>query len=198
MAPRVLPFAALAAALGGLLLVIFAVLVSFKPIGCVGATCAVRSMREYDEYAPLLLASILLMLFALVVMVAQTRALGRFGRLGRWGLGLFGSGLAVLLAATLVQELVYAGDFPHMPTVVIPGVLASAGGFLLLGIVMLRVLPRWVGALLIVGAVLLPFSNDQDARVLLFIPLGLAWIAVGYTLWRDTGRDHPRRIAQGF
>ena len=197
MIPRVLPFAALAAALGGLLLIIFAVLVSFKPLGCIGATCAIRSMREYDEYAPLLLASLLLMLFALVVLISRARARGRFGRLGLWGVSLLGSGMVVLLAATLVQELVYAGDFPHMPNVVIPGVLASAVGFLLLGIVMLRVLPRWVGSLLIVGAVLLPFSNDQDARVLLFIPLGLAWIAVGYALWRDGGHKHPNFMPQG-
>jgi hypothetical protein len=154
-------------------------------------------MRGYGEYAPLLLASLILMLCALGVVIAQARARGHFGRLGVWGVSLLGSGLAVLLAAILVQELLYRGDFPLMPNVVIPGVLASAVGFLLLGVVMLRVLPRWVGSLLISGAVLLPFSNDQDARVLLLIPVGVAWIAVGYTLWRGRRHVHANVVPQG-
>ena len=88
MTPRGLPYAAPAAALGGLLLIIFAVLVSFKPLGCIGATCAIRSMREYDEYAPLLLAAILLILYALIATVLHARTLGHFGRLGIWGITL--------------------------------------------------------------------------------------------------------------
>lgn len=171
-----------AAIAGGLLLIIFAVLVSFKPIGCIGATCAVRDMRAYDEYAPLLLASLVFIFFGLAATVAHARALGRFGRLGWWGTILSGVGAVVLAVAILIQELLFDGDFPYMPSLVIPAILLTTIGFLLLGVVLLRVLPTWVGTVLIIGGLLLPFSNDQDTRVLLFIPFGLAWIAVGYAL----------------
>jgi uncharacterized membrane protein HdeD (DUF308 family) len=168
---RVSTLAAPAAALGGLLLIIFAVLVSFKPIGCIGTTCVVRDMRIYDEYAPLLLASLVFIFFGLAATIAHARALGRFGRLGWWGTILSGVGAVVLAVAILIQELLFDGDFLYMPSMVIPAILLITIGFLLLGLVLLRVLPKWVGTVLIIGGLLLPFSNDQDTRVLLFMAI---------------------------
>lgn len=60
-------------------------------------------------------------------------------------------------------------------------------GVLLLGIAILQaaVLRRWAGVLLAVGALSMLAFNDQNARVLMAIPFGLAWAAVGYVLWAE-------------
>jgi hypothetical protein len=72
-----------------------------------------------------------------------------------------------------------------MPYFFIPGGLALVAGFMLLGLAILRarVLPRWTAGLLIVGALAMLGFNDQTAQVLLAIPFGVAWVAVGYALW---------------
>ena len=99
------------------------------------------------------------------------------------------AGGALRLGGGLAQALVFGGDFPAMPLVVVPGLLAVICGAVLLGIAVLRarVLPRWVGALLIAGALALLVFNEQNERVFLGIPFGAAWVAVGYALW--TVRD---------
>jgi hypothetical protein len=50
------------------------------------------------------------------------------------------------------------------------------------GIFRSQVLPRWASAMLIVGAVAMIGFNEQTSAVLLAIPLGLAWVAVGFVL----------------
>ena len=98
-------------------------------------------------------------------------------------------GAAVLVIATLIQAIFFVGTSPLMPQFVIPGLLAMVVGFLLVGIAILRseVLPRWVAVLIIVGALAMLGANEQTARVLLMIPLGVAWVAVGYVLWAGVG-----------
>ena len=78
-----------------------------------------------------------------------------------------------------------------MPYFVVPGVLALVVGFVLLGVAILlaRVLPPWAALLLIVGALAMLGFNEQTARVLMAIPLGVAWVVVGYVLW--SGVDAP-------
>ncbi len=41
--------------------------------------------------------------------------------------------------------------------------------------------------LIIVGALVMLGANEQTVRVLLMIPFGLAWVAVGYVLWSGVG-----------
>ncbi len=95
----------------------------------------------------------------------------------------------MLVISGLIQALFFGGDFPLMPYFVIPGVLALIVGFVLVGIAILRagVLPRWVAVLIIVGALAMLGANEQTARVLLMIPFGVAWVAVGYVLWSGVG-----------
>jgi hypothetical protein len=101
---------------------------------------------------------------------------------------------ALGLAGVLVQALFFRGDFPYMPFLLVPGLLGVMVGVLFLGAAILRsgVLPRWVGALLASGASCLLAFNEQTARVLLAIPIGLAWVAMGSVLWAE---PRPRPAA---
>jgi hypothetical protein len=182
--------------LGGLLWVAGAIVTALKPEGCVGAECDLpgRSMREGGSLdGALAIIGVLLIAMGATAVVSRAREAGRLGTLGRVGL-LFGiAGAALLLIAGLVQAIFFGGDFPYMPLFVLPGGLALVIGFLLLGIAMLRseVLPRWAGALLVIGALVMLGFNDQDARALLAVPFGLAWIAVGCALWAERSERPP-------
>jgi hypothetical protein len=60
-------------------------------------------------------------------------------------------------------------------------------GMILLGIALLRAgtVPTWLGVLVIVGAVALPFSNGGGLRAFLtLMPLGVALAGVGITALR--------------
>lgn len=94
-------------------------------------------------------------------------------------------GSALLLAAVLIQAILFAGDFWDMPYFVIPALLALVVGFLLLGWAILRsgVLLRWCAALLIAGTLALLGMNEQTVQVLLAIPFGVAWAVLGAVLW---------------
>lgn len=62
--------------------------------------------------------------------------------------------------------------------------LPVLGGLLAgMGVLRGRVLPRWAGLALLAGAALSFGFNVQNARVLLVLPLGLAWVGFGYTVW---------------
>ncbi len=39
-------------------------------------------------------------------------------------------------------------------------------------------------------------ANEQTARVLLMIPFGVAWVAVGYVLWTGAGAPAGRSAAR--
>lgn len=122
-------------------------------------------------------------------LVIRTRNAGRFGRLGWTGLGASVVGVAVLIISSLVQAAFFGGNFPLMPVFVVPGGLALVVGFLLLGITILRarVLPLWAAVLFVVGSLAMLGFNDQNAQVLMAIPFGIAWVAVGYALWSGKG-----------
>ena len=98
------------------------------------------------------------------------------------------AGMTLLVSGGLIQAILFAGDFPYMPLFVIPGALALIVAFLLLGITALRarLVPRWAGALLIVGTLALLGFNDQNAQALMAIPFGIAWVALGGALWSGT------------
>jgi hypothetical protein len=97
---------------------------------------------------------------------------------------------ALLLVAFAVQALLFAGDFPYMPLVVIPGALMLLIGILLMAITVLRagVLARWASVLLIVGTLAMFGYNDQNAQALLAVPFGIAWLGVGDALCSTRGQ----------
>ena len=173
--------------LGGALWAAWAVMVARRPEGCVGSACDLpgRSTRGYGDLIPVLAAAALLIAASVVALVIRTRSAGRFGWTGRWGLGLGVAAAVALAAALIIQGVFYDGDFPHMPTVVIPAGLALGSGFLLFAAAVLRVVPRWAGAMLVVRALALIGVNDQTDRILLAVPFGIGWMAVGYALWRS-------------
>jgi len=183
--------------LGGLLWIIGAVIHASKPRGCIAEECAFRPMRESGALdGILMLLSLLLFAVAVTGLVILARSAGRFGKMGKTGVVIAAAGVALLVMAALIQVIFFGGDdFPLWPTFVISGLLAIVAGLVLLGVAILRsrVLPRWTAALLIVGALAMLAANEQTARVLLTIPLGVAWIAVGYVLW--TGRQAPAEPA---
>lgn len=185
----------LAAILGGGLWMAGVVLIASRPRGCIGAECAFRPMREGGPLdAALFLLAVLFLGVGVAGLVIRARKAGRFGQVGMIGLVAGAVGVAVLIISNLVQAVFFGGDFPLMPYFVIPGGLAMVAGFLLVGLAILRarVLPRWAAGLLIAGALAMLGVNDQNAQVLLAIPFGVAWVAVGYALWLGLGESAPR------
>jgi hypothetical protein len=183
-----------ATVLGGAAWIAGAVVTALKPEGCIGSECQLpgRSMREGGVPEGLLfVTAVLLLAVGAAGVVDRVRATGRFGRLGRIGLAVSGVGIATIAIAGLVQTFFFAGDFALMPYVVIPAGLALVGGLVLLGIAVLTVLPRWVGALLIIGVLTMLLANEQNARILLVVPFGIAWMAVGSVLRSGNGDITP-------
>lgn len=186
----------LAAMLGGALWVVGNVIHASKPRGCVAEECAFRPMRESGALdGILMLLSLLLLLAGVVGLVVLARRSGRFGKTGRAGVVVGAVGATLLVMSGLIQALFFGGDFPLMPYFVVPGVLALILGFVLLGIAILvaGVLPRWAALLLIVGALAMLGFNEQTALALMAVPLGVAWVAVGYVLWSGASAQtgHP-------
>ena len=189
----------LAAMLGGVLWDAFALRLASLPEGCVGAECDLpgRGLRPQDGLvAALFLAAAGCTAVAVSGLLLRARTVGSLGRLGRVGLLLLSGGSLLLIAALLIQQFLYGGDFPQMPAFVIPGGLAVVLGFLLVAGATLRTgaLPRWAGALLVVGTLSLVGFNDQNAQALLAIPFGLAWIGVGYALWSGRRPAEPQML----
>jgi hypothetical protein len=79
------------------------------------------------------------------------------------------------------------------------GGLALVIGLALVGIAALRMeaLPRWAAVLLVIGSLGMLGFNDQNAQVLMAIPFGIGWLAVGYALWSGRGAtlQRPPRVA---
>lgn len=183
-----------AAILGGGLWMAGIILTASKPRGCIGDECAFRPMREGGPLdTTLFLLAVLLLAAGVAELVIRARNAGRFGGMGRIGLVASAVGISLLIISSLVQAIFFGGDFPLMPYVVIPGGLALVAGFLLLGLAILRarVLPRWAAGLLVVGSLAMLGVNDQNARVLLALPFGIAWAAVGYALRSSLGESAP-------
>ena len=173
--------------LGGALLVVSALLIASMPRGCIGDECAARPMRDTGIVGALLMLALLLVVIGMAGLVIRARNAGRFGVLGKTGAAVGAVGVALPVIGSLVQGILYDGDYPLMPYFVIPGVLALVVGFVLLGIAVLRarVLPRWAAVLLVVSSLAMLGFNDQNAQALMAVPFGVAWMAVGYVLWSD-------------
>jgi hypothetical protein len=180
--------------LGGLLWIAGAVITALRPEGCIAGECELpgRSMREGNFFdGALSVATVLFIALGVAALVIRARSAGRFGRLGSVGVLASLVGAALLFSALLIQAILFGGDFPYMPLFVLTGGLPLILGMLLLGIAILRaaVLPAWAVVLLIIGTLALLGFNDQNARALMAVPFGIAWLAVGYTLWSGKGEQ---------
>ena len=174
----------------GLLWIGSAIATARLPVGCVADACSQpgRSMREGTTItAVLFTGALILVIVSVIGLFLRARGAGRLSRAGRLGLISSAAGLATIVIAGAVAQLFFDGDFPLMPFFIIPGGIVAIAGFLVTGIAVLRagLLPRWAGTALIVGTLAMLGFNDQDARVLLAIPFGLAFIAVGVATWPD-------------
>ena len=157
---------ALAAVAGGALWIIFAVLAAGLPEGCVGDECLLRSHRDVGNLELLFLAGGVLLLVSFA-------GLGR--RLPKAAPIAVAAGVALILAGTNSEDL--------WTPLVVPGMLACVAGFALAGT---RLTPRWLRVLVVASTLALLAANDQDARVLLLIPFGTAWMCVGLAQWSDS------------
>ena len=191
----------LAIILAGVLWMAFALVLSSRPEGCVGAACDLpgRTYRTWGPLAPaLFIAAALLLIGGMVALAWYAWNRPGFGMLGRVGLLLSVVGGALIASGTAIQALFFNGDFQLMPFFLIPGWLALIMGFLLLGSALLRarMVPRWAGVLLLLSTLVLLGYNDQDVRVLLAVPLGLSWVVVGACLWITQDELQGGRVAQ--
>jgi hypothetical protein len=121
-----------------------------------------------------------------------------YGRLGAGGFALAFLGTALLCVITVTA--IISGDAlgeAVLGTTFISGVVGWLVGFPLLGIATLRarVLPRWVGVLLLAYFPLFAFLLGSYGWG--GIALGLLWVALGYVLWswRGTAAEQPSRVS---
>jgi hypothetical protein len=184
----------LAAMLAGVLWVVPAIITAFKPRGCIGPEeCDVMAMRDTSDLAPLLLLALMLSAVGLAGMVIRAWNTGRFDRLGQVSVALCAVGVMLLvlgMGLNAISEVFWA---------LVPlGGLALVIGLALVGIAALRMeaLPRWAAVLLVIGSLGMLGFNDQNAQVLMAIPFGIGWVAVGYALWsgREASADQPSRV----
>ena len=185
MSSNLIRWGGAAAILGGILWIVPAIITAFKPRGCIGPDeCDVMTMRDTSDVAPFLLLALLLTAVGLAGMTIRAWNTGHFGRLAKAGVALYVVGVALFILGTVLTAISEA-----FWVLMLPAGLALITGLVLTGIAVFktRVLPRWVAVLLIVGSLGMLGFNDQNAEVLMAIPFGLAWIAVGYALWSDRG-----------
>jgi hypothetical protein len=124
----------------------------------------------------------------------------RYGRLGATGflVAYFGSTLA-LVGLGLVW--LFRGDVVGQEPAItlglsgmVAGLTLSGVGFLLLGIATLRVntLPGWCSVALVIAFIAIlvsvAFPTSLGSYVVMFV-LGLVWLAMGYFLWKERGRQ---------
>ena len=188
MSSNLIRWSGAAAVLGGILWIVPAIVTAFKPRGCIGLECEVSTMRDTSDVTPFLLLALLLSTVGLAGVAIQAWNIERFGRLAKAGVALYGVGVALFVLGTIltaISEVFWV--------LMLPAGLALIAGLVLTGIAAFKtgVLPRWVAVLLVIGSLAMLGFNDQTAEVLMAIPFGLSWIAVGYALWSD--RSSPVR-----
>ncbi len=174
----------LAAMLAGGLWIVGGILLGLRPPGVPGGP-----HRESGDVALLLVASLVLIAVGLVGLYLR-----QVEHSGRWGKMAFA--VAVIGAVALFVGLAvnFMGLTDAWVITVTPGFLALVVGLLFSGVATLgaNVLPRWASVLLIVASLALFFFNTEDARAWLAVPFGAVWVALGYTVWSDTGQSAAR------
>jgi hypothetical protein len=162
---------------------------STLPRGCIADECLSRPMRGDTALGTTLfiLAAIMIIAAGIGLLIHIQRR-GRLGRLGVAGVYSCVVGIALLVTGRLVTATIFGPDFDAIPVFVIPGIVLVAVGAVLVAVVVIRsrVLPRWAGFSLLIGAGMLLLANEQTAAVLFAVPFGIAWLLVGAALWRGS------------
>jgi hypothetical protein len=96
---------------GGALTVVVAVVTASMPRGCIGDECAYRPMRDAGIAGTLLMFALLLVMVGAAGLVIRARNAGRFGVLGKTGAVLGAVGVALPLVGSLIQGILYDGDY---------------------------------------------------------------------------------------
>ncbi len=178
-----------AAMLGGMLWIVAATITAYKPRGCIGPECDVGTMRDSSDVAPSLLLALLLSAIGLAGMVIHARNTGRLDRWGHTSVVLCAAGAALLVLGVVLSVI------SEVFWILAPlGGLGLVIGLALVGIAALRTeaLPRWAAVLLVIGSLGMLGFNDQNAQVLMAIPFGIGWTAVGYALWSNSSSPARR------
>ncbi len=97
------------------------------------------------------------------------------------------------VASLLVSSLGFLVDLadPLSERIYVPGLLVAAVGMLVLGAVtiVVRDLPRWCGASLMIGAIVIA---GELVVPMVWLLEGVAWALVGYAIFRAAGRPDRR------
>ena len=121
--------------------------------------------------------------------------------MGALAVGLIAVGAVVAVIANVVQSAYYAGDMPAMPAIFLPAIAGLVLGFVLLMLVVIRarVVPLWVGVVVGLTLLLVPFGDQENTTVLLDVPFALALVLAGVLILRPTGartgsRNHRPQV----
>jgi hypothetical protein len=179
---RLAQTAGLSALVGGSALVVAIVVHALQPEGCVGDECLVRPQREAAT------GTLWLMVLAAVAMVtfllSLLALLARTGELGWTGV----TGVAACAVGFLALAVMALPAFRDQ-TRPIFGLVTVAVGLALVGWTVLRsgIVPTWTGVGMLVGVFVLAGVNEQNSRVLLALPFGIAWLTTGVVLVKRSG-----------
>src|ERR671917_2542922 len=116
---RTVRWRGLSAMLGGALFVVSAVVIASMPRGCIGDECASRTMRETGVAGALLMLALLLVVIGAAGLVILARDAARFGSLGKTGIVLGAIGAALPVIGSVIQGILFDGEYPLMPYFVI-------------------------------------------------------------------------------
>ena len=168
---------AAAATLGGLIWSWTVITTALRPVGVPGA-----HRSTLDLHPTILVAFILIGIAATTLAGWSLKS-----RLAWTGATLVWLG-ALVFAINVAFVLTTGDDAPVWPTHYL-GIFVVALGSTILGTAILRAraMPTAIALVLIAAAPILPFSQMQDARVLLWLPLGGGWLALGLLLARRSG-----------
>lgn len=166
------PAAAAAAIAGGLIWIATVVITASRPIGTAGAH------RSTLDLHPTILVAFVLMASAASACASRLRP----GRLGWTGAAVCWIGVA--LFTVNVAFVLATGDDAQVWLTHYAGFFLMALGISLVGVagLLARALPLAAGIAMVVAPLVMPLGNGQDARVLLWLPLGLASLALGVAM----------------